>query len=155
MTPELERVPQRYEGQRSMPPRQMPMPMPPSGPASVPARPRIQKPGGRLGRMFTHAVLFLIAAHALELLAKQASAPGYAAVMRALSPGSYAPLSVAISAALHAQRSIILVLVGLIVVGIWPFTIDDLAIWLIPVGAGILLGSLIQRLVMESHGEEA
>lgn len=154
MTPELtpERTPQHYEGPRRMQmPRQLPPPAP--VPASVPARPHVARPAGRLGRMFTHAFLFLIGAHLLAMLAKQTSAPGYASVMRTLAPGAYAPLAVAMSAALHAQRGIVLVLVALIVIGIWPFTIDELATWLIPVGAGIMLGRLIQWVALESHGE--
>ena len=154
MTPEPtdERTPQRYYAPRGTPPRPIMLPVPPS-PVSVPARPKAARPPGRLLRMFTHAFFFLIAAHVVTALADQTSAPGYRTVLRFLAPGSYLPLAVALSAALHAQRGIMIILVGLIMIGIWPFTINDLARWLVPVGAGIILGSLLEIVIRESHGE--
>ena len=135
------------------------MPFPPrpvpQQPQQLPPRPAVLRPSGRLLRMFTHALCFLIVAHLAGALALRTTPPGYAAVMRLLAPGDYAPLAVAWSAALHRQQSIIIALVILIMVGIWPCTMNDLAAWLTPVGAGVLLGSLVERVVRESHGEQA
>ena len=139
--------PQRYDG----PPRPSYPPRP--FPEVLPARPVKPKVQGRFWHMITIALLIMLASHVLAGLAQQSGIPGYVTIMRLLSPGLYAPLAIAMSAALHAQRSVIIILTVLIIVRIWPCTVQVLSVWLLPVGAGILLGTLVQYVLRESRGE--
>lgn len=144
----LERVPQRQDP-RSVVVR----PPPPSPvPVAVPDPPPRRVPASRFSRMLAHAAIVIIVAHVIEQVTAAKIPTGYAAVLTALRPGGFVPLGVACSAAMHAQRTVIVLLTGLIVVGIWPCTINDLAVWLVPVGAGIMLGAVVQRLVLENRG---
>src|SRR5258708_40328176 len=95
--------------------------------------------------MLLPAVFFIIAANTLLLLAHIASVPLLAQLLDLASFGWFVPLGLSGAAALHGKRSIaIVILAGTIIIG-WPYpTMEKFSRAVTPIGAGVLLGSIVR-----------
>jgi hypothetical protein len=126
--------PRQYPPPGRYPPRTEPVPIPP--PKKEPRREH------HLLRFFIITFICFASINILGRLLQAAHRPGIDAVLTMLGPAAYLPLSLSWSASLLNQRILLLLLVAGLVIALWPCTLQDLATWLVPVGAGIILGQL-------------
>lgn len=94
-----------------------------------------------------HAVVFLILAKALELVAGQTGNQGLVTVLHFMGWAGYVPFSLAASSTLHQHKGLIIgLLVGVVVLG-GAHTLPALADELMPIGAGIIAGSIARNII--------
>jgi hypothetical protein len=75
--------------------------------------------------------------------------PGFRAVFDVLAPGGFVPFAATLSAAVHLQRALVLVILGLTLLGGWPWDLQGLERLVIPIGVGILAGTGLARVLRE------
>jgi zinc transporter ZupT len=112
-------------------------------------------------RTLVHALVILLSVNVLAVVAAAAHADGITLVLSLLGAAHYLLFAGTAAAALNRQRALVLVLVVLAVMLTWPLAPERIVHVLLPVAAGVLLGSGLQQLfndanrVRRTHGRRA
>ena len=94
----------------------------------------------------SHAVIFTGVLNAANFFPKPV---GVGILMHLIQPAAFTIVAASTAAALHDRRAGVLLILALIVLVGSPADMNALARFLIPLGLGIITGSLVRRLVME------
>ncbi|MBV8518829.1 MAG: hypothetical protein JO197_15645 [Acidobacteria bacterium] len=112
-------------------------------------------------RTLVHALVILLCVNVLAAVAAAAHAEGITLVLSLLDAAYYLLFASASAAALNRQRALVLVLVALAVMLTWPLAPQRIVHVLLPIAAGVLLGSGLQQLfndanrVRRTHGRRS
>jgi hypothetical protein len=107
----------------------------------------------RFVRTVTHAlVLWGVIVIAAQLL-RVAGRPGFDAVMPWIGFGTFFVFAASTAAAINFDRPALLILVGFLLLWIWPPTAAEVARALAPVGLGVIAGTLARAALLEEDGE--
>ena len=80
--------------------------------------------------------------------------PGLVLLMEWASPGAYTIISGSSAAAAHDRKDLIILILLLTMLAACPFDLQDVARLLIPLGSGILLGSILRNTLKEETPPE-
>jgi zinc transporter ZupT len=112
-------------------------------------------------RTLVHALVILLCVSILGVLAEAAHLEGITLVLALLNATHYLLFAFAAAAALNRQRAFVLVLLALAVILTWPPDAARIVRVLLPVAAGVLIGSGLQHLfndanrVRRTHGQRS
>jgi hypothetical protein len=82
-------------------------------------------------------------------------APGLLLLMEWAAPGAYTIIASSIAAAAHDRKDLIVLILLLTMLAAYPFDAQDVARLLIPLGSGILLGSILRTTLQQEQPQEA
>lgn len=102
-------------------------------------------------RTLVHALVILLCVSLLAVLANAAHLDGITLVLDLLNAAHYLLFAFAAAAALNRQRALVLVLLALAVILTWPPETERIVRVLLPVAAGVLIGSGLQHLVNDAN----
>ena len=102
-------------------------------------------------RTLVHALVILLCVNVLAVVAAAAHAEGITLVLSLLDAAYYLLFASASAAALNRQRALVLVLVVLAVILTWPLAPQRIVHVLLPIAAGVLLGSGLQQLFNDAN----
>ncbi len=102
----------------------------------------------RLAKALAHALILAAVANILAGLLRHVG-PGFSFLVDQLGWGWFVPFAIATACALHNQKALSLVLLGVVLLIAVPLTLAILPVVLVPVGAGILAGTGLRRLFAE------
>jgi hypothetical protein len=102
-------------------------------------------------RTLVHALVILLCASVLGVLAEAAHLEGLKLVLALFSASHYLLFSVAAAAALNRQRALVLVLLVVAVILTWPPDTERIVHVLLPMGAGVLVGTGAQQLFTDAN----
>lgn len=94
-----------------------------------------------------HAAIGVAVMHILRHLV--GDRPGFHAVFEVLQPGGFVPFAATLAAAIHLQRALVLVILTVTLLAAWPWNLQGLERFMIPLGSGILAGTAFGRLLRE------
>lgn len=101
-------------------------------------------------RILLHAVIMIAGLHLLRLIAQGVHAPLLFELLNYLAAGWFVTIALVASATMHNQRSLVIAITVLAPLGAAPFhDIDAFARTIVPIGVGILLGTLLRPAVRE------
>ena len=103
----------------------------------------------KLARTLAHALIVL----AVVLVVAAFATRGFATVLKQLGFASYLPFALATAAAVNNQKGLLVATILVTILAIIPCAIAALAHALLPIGAGILLGTAVQRGMQEAREE--
>src|SRR3954469_15066698 len=92
-------------------------------------------------RTLTHALIIFGAMNVFSLLVGQASKSAVQALFALIGTGAFLPFSIASAAGLHNQRPVAITALLLTLLLAWPFTLQQLPIFIVPVAAGLFVGA--------------
>ena len=84
---------------------------------------------------------------ALHLLRTVLTGPGFALVLGSIELGGFTVVSLVAAGVLHRQPPVVLIVLGVALIATYPDT--DVIRIIIPVGGGVLLGTLLRSLVVQ------
>ena len=97
-------------------------------------------------RTLVHALVILLCASVLSVLSDAAHIEGLKLVLALFDASHYLLFSFAAAAALNRQRALVLVLLVVAVIFTWPPDTERIVHVLLPIGAGVLVGTAAQQL---------
>jgi len=101
-------------------------------------------------RVLLHAVIIMAGLHLLRFTAQAVHAPVLLALLNYLAAGWFIILGLVASSAMHNQKALVLTISILVPLGAAPFhDMDSFAHTIVPIGAGILLGTALRPAVRE------
>lgn len=102
-------------------------------------------------RTLVHALVILLCVSILAVLAQAAHLEGVTLVLALVDAAHYLLFAFAAAAALNRQRALVLVVLVLAVMLTWPPATARVVHVLLPVAAGVLLGSGLQQLFNDAN----
>jgi hypothetical protein len=96
----------------------------------------------------------ILAAGVLNAVALLPQAPGVALVLEWVQPGAYTIIASTIAAAAHDRKEMVMLILLGTLLAAYPFDVQDVARLLIPMGIGILLGSLLRTTIQQEQQPE-
>ena len=103
-----------------------------------------------LVRVLLHAVIIVAGLHLLRFIAQGVHAPALLALLNYLAAGWFIVLALVASSAMHNQKALVITIALLVPLGAAPFRdMDAFAHTIVPIGAGILLGTALRPAVRE------
>ena len=102
-------------------------------------------------RTLVHALVILLCASVLGVLAEAAHVEGLKLVLALFDASHYLLFSFAAAAALNRQRALVLVLLVAAVIFTWPPDTERIVHVLLPIGAGVLVGTAAQQLFHDAN----
>lgn len=102
-----------------------------------------------------HAVIVFALLNVVAAGADRAGSPGPKLLLDQVRTGSFALVSLATAGSLHKQRVLLAILVVGTLTIAWPWSLNDLPQYLVPIAAGILLGTGLQRVIREASIHKA
>lgn len=100
-------------------------------------------------KALAHALIITAILNALGGFATNA---GLALLLGIIKPGAYLPFALSTSAAMHGLRSASIILLAGTIILAYPSSINELATILVPIGAGLLTGTLLRSAISETNG---
>ena len=94
-----------------------------------------------------HAAIGVAVMHILRHLLRDR--PAFHAIFEVLQPGGFVPFAATLSAAIHLQRALVLLILAATLLAAWPWDLQGLERFMIPIGSGILAGTALGRLLRE------
>ena len=80
--------------------------------------------------------------------------PGVLLLMEWAAPGAYTIIAGSSAAAAHDRKDLIILILLLTLLAAYPFDVQDIARLLIPLGSGILLGSILRTTIKHEEPPE-
>lgn len=80
--------------------------------------------------------------------------PGVLLLLEWAAPGAYTIIAGSSAAAAHDRKDLIILILLLTMLAAYPFDLQDLARLLIPLGTGILLGSILRTTIKHEEPQE-
>jgi hypothetical protein len=97
---------------------------------------------------FIHALITWAAVNILSGVLARVPDTGLRDALALVSAGVFIPFSLSVSAGLHNQRMLIVVVLVLTLLIAWPFHTDNAARLIIPIPAGLLVGTALRYLLV-------